>query len=93
MGKEYNYDGELIFEGEYYNDRIFKGKLYVKGKLEYEGEFLFDKKWDGKGYDINGNIVFELKQGNGFIQNEGEYKNGKKNGKVKDYYFEGEYLN
>jgi len=51
--------------------------------LEYEGEYLFDKKYNGKGYDENGNILYKLKNGTG---------------KVKEYYdgeliFEGEYLN
>ena len=94
-GKEYYADGKIKFEGEYLNgERNGNGKkYYTNTQLEFEGEYKNGEKWDGKGYDINGNIVFELKQGNGFIQNEGEYKNGKKNGKVKDYYFEGEYLN
>ena len=67
--------------GQYlYNKRI-KGKYYIKGILEYEGEFLFNKKWNGKGYDIYGNILYELNNGNG---------------NVKEYYydkliFEGEY--
>ena len=32
----------------------------MKGKLEYVGEYLCDKKWNGKGYDENGNIIYEL---------------------------------
>ena len=42
-----------------------KGKQYVNGKLEFEGEYLFDKKWNGKGYDVHGNIIYELINGNG----------------------------
>ena len=76
--------------------------------MEYEGEYLYDKKWNGKGYDENGNIIYELINGNGkvkeywnncHLQFEGEYLNGKRNGKGKecDYNgkleFEGEYLN
>ena len=30
----------------------------MSGKLEYEGVLLFDKKWDGKGYDELGNIIY-----------------------------------
>ena len=41
-----------------------KGKEYLKGKLEFEGEYLFNKKWNGKGYDENGNILYELINGN-----------------------------
>ena len=61
--KEYNYDGILIFEGEYLN-----GKRHGKGKefneyneLLFEGEYLNGKKWNGKGYDRNGIILYELK--------------------------------
>jgi len=45
---------------------------------------LFNEKWNGKGYDENGNIIYELNN---------------ENGKVKEYYYneilkyEGEYLN
>ena len=74
--------------------------------MEYEGEFLFDKKWNGKGYDRNGNIVYELKNGTGKVKEydndrklifEGVYINGERNGKGKEYehgklIFEGEYL-
>ena len=66
------------------------------------------KKWNAKIYDINKNVISELKNGNGFIivfgfngtlDFEGEYLNGLKNGKCKEYYdsshikSEGEYLN
>ena len=44
--KEYYYDGELIFEGEYLNgERNGKGKqYYYNGKLEFEGEYLNGKR-------------------------------------------------
>ena len=75
--------------------------------MEYEGEFLYDKLWNGKGYDENGNIIYELINGTGKVKEydeygklifAGEYLNGKRNGKGKKYYkgkleFEGEYLN
>ena len=54
-------------------------------------------------YDKKNNIIYELKDGKGFIKNRnyvGEYLNGEKNGKGKEYeqynnrlLFEGEYLN
>ena len=62
--------------------------------MEYEGEFRYDKKWNGKGYDESGNIIYELINGNGKIKEyygnsklkfEGEYLNGEKNGKRKEY--------
>ena len=75
--------------------------------MEYEGEYLYDKKWNGKGYDGNGDIIYELIKGNGKVKEydddgklrfEGEYIDGKLNGKGKEYRndrlrFEGEYIN
>ena len=107
--KEYNINEKLIFEGEYLNGkRHGKGtEFYNKEILKFEGEYLNDKKWEGKGYDINGNIIYELKNGIGYIKEydidgklnfEGEYLNGERNGKGKEYdnngkvTFEGEYL-
>ena len=90
-----------------YNFKL-KGKFYINEKLEYEGEFLFNRKWNGKGYDENGNVIYELKNGNGKVKEyydngnikfKGEYLNGKQNGEGKEYYesgeliFEGEFVN
>ena len=92
-GKEYDLSGILHFEGEYCYMGIKKGKFYIKGKLEFKGEFLNDKKWNGIGYDENGNIIYRIKNGNGKVKEydnkdnlkfEGEYLNGKKNGKGKE---------
>ena len=106
-GKEYDYDCNLIFEGEYLYDFRIKGKEYIQGRLVFEGEYLFNKKWNGKGYDEKGNIIYELNNGNGKIKEyyyngnieyEGDYLNGRRHGKGKEYYFngklryEGEYL-
>jgi len=82
--KEYNNEGNLRFESEYLHDYKLKGKFYVNKKLEYEGEFLLDKKWNGKGYDENSNIIYELINGSGRVK---EYYNS---GELK---FVGEYLN
>ena len=54
-GKEYNDNGQLLFEGEYLNNFYIKGRDYKKGRLEYEGEYLYIGKWNGKGYDEEGN--------------------------------------
>ena len=99
-GKEYNEDIELMFEGEYVNGkRNGKGKHYdYGGILLFEGEYLKGKRWNGKGY-YNNKIAYELKNGNGIIKEfdehdimfEGEYKNGERNGKGKEYYY-GDYL-
>ena len=106
-GKEFYDNGELRFEGEYLYGYKLKGKFYINEKLEYEGEYLYNKKWNGKGYDENGNIIYELINGNGkvkeyysggYLKFEGEYLNGKRNGKGKEYNlftgeleYEGEY--
>jgi len=107
--KEYNNYGKLIFEGEYLNGkRNGKGKGYNFGKLEFEGEYLNGKKYNGKGYDRKHNIIYELKNGNGFVKEyssngqlifEGQYLNGERDGDGKEYnhifgflLFEGEYL-
>ena len=100
--------GEIIFEGEYLNgEKNGKGKEYNdNGKLVFEGEYLKDKRWNGKGYDEYGNIIYELKNGKGYVKEysedgfifEGKYLKGEKNGKGKEFYdngnikFEGDYL-
>ena len=45
-GREYNYYGKLIYEGEYLNGkRNGKGKEYnFKGKLEFESEYSNNKR-------------------------------------------------
>ena len=103
-----NINDILIFEGEYLNGkRNGKGKEYKrsyfynsKPNLIFEGEHLNGKWWNGKGYDGNNNISFEIKDGKGFIKEydlngtlkfEGEYVNGERNGKGKRYYKEYNY--
>ena len=107
-GKEYSRDGYLIFEGEYLFNERRKGKAFIEQRLEYEGEYFKGIKWNGKGYDEKGNIIYEIKNGTGKVRDhydsklifEGEYKNGKINGRGKEYagienklIFEGEYEN
>ena len=111
IGKEYYYNDKIQFEGVYLNGvRNGKGKeYYYNGKFFFEGDYLNNNKWNGKGYDMNNNIAYEIKNGKGYIKLyyiednrlyfEGESVNGQKNGKGKEYYdnsgvkFEGEYLN
>jgi len=107
-GKEYGQHQNLVFEGEYIYNRKVKGIEYIGKRIEYIGEYLFAVKWNGKGYDANNNIIYELKNGNGKVIEynnyngdllfEGEYLNGKKQGYGKEYCkgiinFEGEFLN
>ena len=80
-GKEYNYEGNLVYEGEYLNGkRNGKGRIYYGNNLptlKYEGEFSNGKK-HGKGieYDIDKHLKYE-----------GEFLNGKKHGKGKEYIY------
>ena len=100
--KEYE-DKELIFDGTYLNGkRNGKGKEYYKrGKMKFEGEYLYGKRWSGKGYDVYNNIVYELKNGKGYIKEymfdefllDEEKKMGKKEKEKNNFLvFEGEYL-
>ena len=80
--------------------------IYSIKKLKFEGDYIYGIKYNGKGYDQYGNIIYELKNGRGYIKEldyygdlicEGEYINGKRNGKGKEYYdktliFDGIYL-
>ena len=64
IGKEYDGDAHLIFEGEYLNgEKNGKGKEYYwnTGKIKFEGEYLNGKRWNGKGFDKSGKLVFILK--------------------------------
>jgi len=108
-GKEYDNNGRIKYEGEYVNG-YWNGKgkeYYINGNVIFEGEYLEGKKWTGKGYDINKNLIYEIKSGAGLIKEfeetgklitfEGEYKNGERNGKGKEYnkgelLFDGEFL-
>ena len=109
-GKEFYFNGQIKYEGEYLKDlKNGKGKeYYYNGKLYFEGNFLNDKRWSGRIYDEKTDNIQELKNGTGFLKEydvirglifEGEYLNGKKNGKGKEFYYngqikyEGEYLN
>ena len=106
---ELDFFGNLIYEGKYLNgekNRIGK-EYYNESKIKFFGIYKDDKRWNGIGYDINNKIIYELKEGKGYVYEydndgkliyEGEYINGIKNGKGKEYgngilIFEGEYMN
>ena len=87
---------------------VSDSKYDIYKDLIFEGEYLNGKRWNGKIYNEKNRILYELKEGKGYLKKynydnklkfEGEYINGKKNGKGKEYYdndkllFEGEYLN
>ena len=94
-GKEYFEDGKLKFEGDYLKgEKNGKGKEFVNDKIRFNGKYINGLKWDGKGYDENNNVIYELKNGKGFIKEydfnnklvfEGEYIDGKRNGKGREY--------
>ena len=92
-------NNSLLFEGEYINGEL-NGKCkeyFYGGNLLFEGEYKYGKKWNGKGYDKDGNITYELNNGKGYIKqydhlgnltiliNEGNIINGEKNGYFKEY--------
>ena len=74
--------------------------------LNFEAQYSNGKIWNGKGYNMNSNIDFEIKRGKGYMKEydyegkikfEGEYVNGERHGEGKEYLdgkliFEGEYL-
>jgi len=112
-GKEFDEDGHIIFEGEYKDDIKWNGirKDYSDGKLIFEAEIKDRKIIYSKFYEKNNNIL-EYKNGTGYtrkycllinnseyLEFEGEFIDGVKNGKGKEYNifnkleFEGEYLN
>ena len=42
--------------------------MYHNGKLKFEGECLNGNKLNGKGYNINGNVEYEINDGKGKIK-------------------------
>ena len=99
-GKEYyDFNKKLSFEGKYLNgEKNGKGKEYDYGKLKFDGEYLNGKKWNGKGYNINGEVIYEINDGKGYIKEydsdgklvfEVDYLNGERNGKGKEYDYKG----
>ena len=78
-GKEYSYDGQLNFEGEYLYGVKIKGKEYLENEIIFEGEFINDKKWKGKGKEYNriNQLIFEGEYQYGLRLKGKEYIKGK----------------
>ena len=85
LGKEYS-KGKLIFEGKYLNGlREGEGVEYFENcNIKFKGEYKNGNKKNGKGYNQKGDIIYEIKNGEGNIKEynyldkiefEGEYKN------------------
>ena len=69
--KEYNFEGDLEFEGEYINGkRSGKCKEYNKeGNIIFEGEYFNGKRWNGKGKEYKKqNLLFVFEYTNGKIK-------------------------
>ena len=85
-GKEYDANGNLVFEGKYLHGKHWTGKIYnTVNKYIYELN-------EGSGYDM------KYDRFDGLLEYEGEYLRGIINGKGKKYQngnliFEGEFLN
>jgi len=107
-GKEYYPNGNLNFNAEYLNGikNGFGKEYYTNGNLKFEGMYKDDMEWKGKGFDINGELEYEIKNGNGQIKQysdegdlefEGKIIEGQINGYGKEYdkelTFEGFYQN
>ena len=92
-GKDFYENGKIEFEGEYFaSEKNGKGKLYnKKGEIIFDGIFFLDKQWDGKGKEY-----FEEENDeepdNSILKYEGEYKNGKRHGKGKEYNKKGQLI-
>ena len=96
--KEYYNNGKLKLEGKYIECYI-KGKVkeyYENGKTLFEGEYSYSKRYNGKIFDENGEVIDEIKEGKSMKKEldekkrfkfEGKYLEGKFwNGKIKEYY-------
>ena len=74
-GKEYDYYGKLIFDGEYLNGKKWngKGKEYkYNGQIKFEYKYFNGKRINDKIYDFFDNI-YNFKDVNGFVK---EYYDG-----------------
>ena len=89
--KEYNYEGVLIFEGEYFlGEKIGKGKEYdYDGNLIYDGDYFDGIRRNGKGkeYDYDGNLIYDGDYFDGIRWNGIKYEYDEK------YVYETEYVN
>ena len=81
-GKEYNENGDLIFEGEYLEGikKGFMREYFSNGLLKFEGQIINGLKNEkGTEFNENGEMLFE-----------GRYINGIKwSGKIREYHEKG----
>ena len=63
-GKEYRYSNFKFQAEEYSSEEGREKRIEYQGTfLIFDGEYINGKEWNGKGYDINNNIIYELKNG------------------------------
>ena len=69
MKEDILYFGNTKFDGEYSNGKKWNGKIkrYNDGVLKLEGEYINGKLWNAKRYDSNHDIIYELKDGKGYM--------------------------
>ena len=108
-GKQYELDGTIKYKGEFFSG-IWngKGEEYKDRNLIFKGIYKSGKRWDGNGYDNSGQLLYQLKNGCGYVKEyndegilifEGKYINGVRFGEGKEYneekelIFEGTYIN
>ena len=103
-GKMYYKNGDLMYEGDFINDKMEgNGKYIYEDGIYYIGQFKNTKKTGkGKFYNKNGDLMYEGDfiddkiEGNGKCIYEngnyyiGQFKEGKRHGKGKMYYKNGE---
>ena len=87
---------KISFKGNFKNG-VKNGKgieFNDLGKIQFEGEYLNGFRYNGKGYDRANNLVYELKNGCGYVKEyglcnilifEGNFVDGVKHGKAKEY--------
>ena len=94
-GKKYynNKNNQIKFFGNYLEGKK-EGEginYYQNGKIKFKGNYSKGGKLNGKGYYINGELMYEIKNGEGKIKIfdeknriifDGEYKNGKRRKKI-----------
>ena len=94
-GKVYDYKGNIILVVENGKEK----ELFINDVFQFVGKYFNGRRWNGKGLNYYGANIFDIKYGKGlgreyYYRNnrllfEGEYLNGLRNGKGKEYYYNG----
>ena len=92
-GKEYDNKGHLLFEGKYINGEKNGNGIEYNPDGKFVGEYINGKKWNGKGINKKGDILYDIINGYGTIREyedgnliyEGGYLNGMRHGEGREY--------